>query len=433
MSVPILGAGVTGLSAAYRSGLAAYEAAEHPGGICSSYYVRPGSSQRLYLPPEDGDAYRFEIGGGHWIFGGDPDTLEFIETLAPSERFARRSSVLVPGRSTLVPYPIQNHLRYLPEDEASSALREITTSSPRTDVRTMEEWIDANFGRTLAQLFFHPFHELYTAGLWTTIAPQDAYKSPLDVAAVVEGASHSAPEVGYNTTFRYPKSGLDGLARTLASAADVRYGKRVVEIDTAARTVVFSDGDRVAYDEVIATLPLNRLIELTGAEVRSRPDPYTSVLVVNVGAKRAARCPDDHWVYVARSDADFHRVGFYSNVDASFVPASARDDDTHVSIYVESAFVGGTHPDDGEIQRRIDATIAELRSWEWIDEVDVVDPTWIDVAYTWSWPGSTWVDEAVDALRERGVHAVGRYARWTFQGIADSIRDGLEAGRSFAR
>jgi len=40
--VLILGAGMTGLAAGYASGLPVYEAAEWPGGICSSYCVRPG-------------------------------------------------------------------------------------------------------------------------------------------------------------------------------------------------------------------------------------------------------------------------------------------------------------------------------------------------------------------------------------------------------
>jgi len=38
----ILGAGMTGLAAGRASGFPVYEAEETPGGICSSYYVRPG-------------------------------------------------------------------------------------------------------------------------------------------------------------------------------------------------------------------------------------------------------------------------------------------------------------------------------------------------------------------------------------------------------
>ena len=43
----ILGAGVTGLSAGVVSGLAVFEAEAFPGGLCSSYYIRPGSKKRL--------------------------------------------------------------------------------------------------------------------------------------------------------------------------------------------------------------------------------------------------------------------------------------------------------------------------------------------------------------------------------------------------
>ena len=71
---------------------------------------------------------------------------------------------------------------------------------------------------------------------------------------------------------------------------------------------------------------------------------------------------------------------------------------------------------------------AELQEWGWIDAVEVSDPTWIDVAYTWSWPSSLWKQQALAILQRHGIYQIGRYARWMFQGIADSIRDGLLAG-----
>jgi protoporphyrinogen oxidase len=79
----ILGGGVTGLAAGLSSGLPLFEAAVEPGGICSSYYVRPGSQQRLAQAPSDENAYRFEIGGGHWIFGGDATILHFLRSVTP--------------------------------------------------------------------------------------------------------------------------------------------------------------------------------------------------------------------------------------------------------------------------------------------------------------------------------------------------------------
>ena len=57
----ILGAGMTGLAAAYASGLPVFEASARPGGICSSYYVRPGERERLPSAPSDDEAYRFDL------------------------------------------------------------------------------------------------------------------------------------------------------------------------------------------------------------------------------------------------------------------------------------------------------------------------------------------------------------------------------------
>src|SRR5579862_7448577 len=99
----IVGAGVTGLAAGWASGLPVYEAESSLGGICSSYYVRPNSQQRLPQAPQDGEAYRFELGGGHWIFGGDPVILRFIARRTPVKSYQRRSSVFFPDKNLYVP------------------------------------------------------------------------------------------------------------------------------------------------------------------------------------------------------------------------------------------------------------------------------------------------------------------------------------------
>jgi protoporphyrinogen oxidase len=152
------------------------------------------------------------------------------------------------------------------------------------------------------------------------------------------------------------------------------------------------------------------------------------VLVINIGAKRGERCPDDHWVYIPQSRAGFHRVGFYSNVDVTFLPLSARKAKERVSIYVEKAYLEGQKPDKGEAKALCEAVVRELQEWGWIGEVEVVDPTWIEVAYTWSWPGSRWREKALKTLEEQGIYQIGRFGRWVCQGIAESIKDGLMAG-----
>ncbi|MEM3449612.1 MAG: protoporphyrinogen oxidase-like protein, partial [Nitrososphaerota archaeon] len=192
--------------------------------------------------------------------------------------------------------------------------------------------------------------------------------------------------------------------------------------------VFFEDGSGSRFEILISTLPLNKVLKMAEIELDEPPDPYTSVLVLNIGAERGAECPEEHWVYLPQSRSGFHRVGFYSNVDVTFLPTSGRSDRSRVSIYVERAFQGGKCPVPSEVETYKEEVVKELREWRWIGDVEVVDHTWIDVAYTWSFPGSNWRQKALKFLEERGIYQIGRYGRWVFQGISDSTRDGLLAG-----
>ena len=435
----ILGGGMTGLAAGIASGLPVIEAEDQPGGICLSYYMRPDSSAPYSEPLAPGassgedvdEAYRFENGGGHWIFGGDPVVLEFVRSLMPMHRYGRKSSVYFPKTGAYVPYPIQNNMRHIDQALAVRALDEMANPGPMGS--TMAQWMTSCFGKTLGDLFFEPFNDLYTAGLYTRIAPQDGYKSPVNFSLALKGAFDAAPAVGYNTTYIYPEGGLNRLARLMAAQCDIHYGKRVTQFDTSKREVVFADGSRRDYYRVLSTLPLTSALAMAGLTVPSEPDPYTSVLVLNIGAVKGERCPEDHWLYIPSSDSGFHRVGFYSNVDHAFLPASARASGNRVSIYVERAYLPGARPNAADTRAYGESVVAELQRWGYIGAAEAVHPTWVDVAYTWSWPSSPWKQQAMQALEGVGIYQVGRYGRWIFQGIADSIRDGFIAGSSFKR
>ena len=99
-----------------------------------------------------------------------------------------------------------------------------------------------------------------------------------------------------------------------------------------------------------------------------------------------------------------------------------------MSLYVERAYPGGEKPSETDIAQYVQHSVRELQEWGFIKEVEVVDPTWIDVAYTWSWPGSIWKQQSITKLEQYDIHQVGRYGRWAFQGIAKSIHDGLVIG-----
>jgi protoporphyrinogen oxidase len=214
----------------------------------------------------------------------------------------------------------------------------------------------------------------------------------------------------------------------LAAGCNLQFGKRAVAVDVKNKTISFADGSVTSFQTLISTLPLNQMMAMTGFTGKVEPYPYSSVLVLNIGAVRGNRCPEDHWLYIPQSSAGFHRVGFYSNVDPSFLPAANRDTQNKVSIYIEKAYEGGSKPTEAEIDSYKQQVVKELQNWGFIEDVEVNDPTWIDVAYTWAWPNSNWKQWALEELAHHGIYQAGRYGRWTFNGIAASLIEGLTIG-----
>lgn len=414
MTAAVIGGGLAGLSAGLAGGLPVYEAADRPGGICSTYRK---------------DGFLFEVGGGHWLWGGTAEVVDVIELLSPLASYQRRAAVKIGDQ--LVPFPLQNHLHHLGQGFADRAMADLLPSRRDGDRSTLAGWLRRSFGDTLYETFFGPFHDLYTAGLSHEIAPVDPSKSPVDLKAVVAGARGQSLPGGYNQRFWYPMDGFGTVAAALAASTDLRLGTRAVRLGDGQLTVEGPLGtEELSVDRVVAAVPLDVSVELAGIDV-GEPDPYTSVLVVNIGAQALPSTPAEHWVYVPKSDAGFHRVGFYSNVSPQvFLPAGGRDE--LVSCYVEFSFRGGEHPTRPEVAELMSRCVQELQSWGWIGAVQVVDPTWVDRAYTWRRPGSTWVADATDALNEIGVYPAGRYGRWAIdavgQSIVGSIRDGSAVG-----
>lgn len=414
-STIILGAGITGLCAGYQRKRDVYEASDCVGGICASYYVAP-SQKRLE------GVYRFEKGGGHWIFGKDEALLSKVQSFSWIKSYKRRASVYFPDKDLYVPYPLQNHLYLLPQSIRKKIENEISSPLLNEPPIILKDWLIYNFGKTLSNLFFIPFHDLYTAGLTDKITIQDLFKSPSDRSTMLRGLKRKTAPVGYNTTFVYPQKGLDHLMKQIEQGCKVHYYKRAVRVDVKRKTVYFQDNTKISYSRLISTIPLSEIVKLSQLKRIPPSDPYTSVLVLNIGAKKGKKCPADHWVYVPQSKNGFHRIGFYSNVDSSFLPKNRHKD--LVSIYVEKSFLPYKKPQSIELERLKTGIIKELQDWGYIKEVEVVSPTWIEHAYTWQLPNSEWKEKAISYLSGHAVDSIGRYGAWKFQGILDSMRDG---------
>ncbi len=429
----ILGAGMSGLGSAFVSHLPAYEASSRPGGVCYSYYVDPNGVLRDPQVQDVSGCFRFEPAGGHWMFGMSPDSLARMEKFAAFRKYNRQAAVYLPQSGQLIPFPLQDNLRYLDKPLRDRIVAEVCFDQRGCygENPSLKDWLLQNFGPTLCEVFFFPFNERYTAGLYSDIAPQDAYKSALDRQRVLQGASGNTDDKGYNNIFYYPCDGLDHLIRKISAECTVYFNHAVSGIDTEDRQIYFANGTLLSYDQVVSTIPLNHTVRLCKISDGLDPDPSTAVLVVNIGAVKGSREFSPYqWIYLPSSSSGMHRFGFYNHVDSSFLPINYRNRTDVVSIYAERSFLSASPPGLQEQSLASSAIVKELEDWGIISEAIVVSSTFTDPAYTWSRRGSTWPQHAIRRLAEAGISQIGRYGGWRFQGMLESFEQGLSAGRS---
>jgi protoporphyrinogen oxidase len=357
----ILGGGITGLTAGIKTGYPVYEETEEAGGLCRSY---------------NKNGYRFEKGGGHWIFG-DGKEMDFLRIYSKFNKYERDAGVYYNQKFNS---PIQDNF----------AIIDIPKKG------TLKDWLLNNFSNEMCRLFFNPFNNKYTCGLYQDIVQDDANKSPTDGRI-------------YNGEFYYPQAGTTSLIENIADECDIHYNKKAISLNLKKKHVIFSDGTVIKYNKLISTIPLKNLLTLAGIEATDLIK--TSIHLTNIGAERGHKCPHNHWLYIPDETVPFFRVGFYSNVNKDF--AFIRDG---VSVYVESAFIL-TPP-------KVENIINTLRDWNYIREVDVIDEHIIPTAYTWMTPNHK-REEYLSMLKENGIISTGRYGKWKFQGMLDCVKDGL--------
>ena len=72
--------------------------------------------------------------------------------------------------------------------------------------------------------------------------------------------------------------------------------------------------------------------------------------------------------------------------------------------------------------------LSEVEELNFIGEVIAHDYNFVEIAYTWRRPDSTWVDDAIRILLNYNIVTIGRYANWgKVEGIVESMENAFKA------
>jgi UDP-galactopyranose mutase len=430
----ILGAGLAGLSAAYtlqelgENDWLTFEREDRVGGHARSVEV---------------DGYTFDF-GPHILFAADPEIGALIRDLLGTNFVAqsREAFIYHHAHGLYTRFPFQAHLHGLPSEIVVECLAGLVRALERQArgefrPRNYEEWMRGTFGDGIAEHLMIP----YARKIWT-VEPRemefgwiDRRVPTPDVERIVAGAvGGEVDAVGATAHFWYPKhGGIEALPRALGERVDnVQLEREVERIDLAGRTVVFRDGERVAFDRLIYTLPLFQLADLVGT-VPSRVREacaalrYQGIFCLNLGIDRPD-VSDKHWVYFYEDDFPFHRLSFPANFTPANVPAGKS------SISMEIAFSDARALDRDDVVEHATVALTKAGILRAEDRIELVHALEITPAYViYDLRHSTNIEVIRSWLAEHGVVPAGRFGEWQYLNMDHAMKSGREAAHAVAR
>ncbi len=372
------------------------------------------------------DGFVFDY-AGHFFHFRDPSLHALLMGRLPADALCtvtRRARVIdVDGCE--VDYPYQAHIGALPQPAFIACLRDLwaaeqhrsraASSSTAVPPMSFKAFLHERLGRALCERFLQPYNEkLYATDLDSLDASCMGRFFPVvqfaDVMAALDPTSSTTH--GYNSSFTYPRGGavtyIDALRADLQDD-DLWLNEPVLAIDPVAH-IATTAKRRVRYRQLVTSAPLPRTLAMCGFDVDTAAFTANRVLVFNFGFDKKARA-DAHWIYVARADVPFYRVGFYDVIV----------DGPRASLYVE---IGLPQAGDIDIALLREQTLTGLRTLGFISDHVVVSEHHVvmDPAYVHLTPRSLRAtSDALATLRAHDIHSIGRYGAWTYCSIEDNL------------
>ncbi|MGN6391923.1 MAG: NAD(P)-binding protein [Gemmatimonadales bacterium] len=410
----VVGAGPTGLSAAYHLGADSLLVEQQGtiGGWCRSLVDH---------------GFTFDY-AGHIMFSKDAYVHELYRLLLGDNVHWQDREAWIYSHGVYTRYPFQGALYGLPPAVikecvmgAIEARFGASASKTARAPRNFEEFIYKVWGAGIARHFAIPYNEkLWAMPLEELETSWLGGRVPLpDLEQMIEGALSPVPKpMGPNARFGYPLRGgfqalMEGFLPHLEG--QLRLGTGVVRVSPSRRTATLSDGTAVRYESMISTMPLPRLVALCGDEApaavrkAARGLRHLSVRCVNIGVGRPA-LTEKHWIYYPEETV-FHRIFVQGNASPHCNPPGGFGFTCEITYSPSKPL-----PCDGDalIRRCIDDAIS-------VGFMRADDPVWaanqvdLPVAYVvYDHDRAANVELIREWLAKYGIILAGRYSEWEY-------------------
>ena len=317
MKIAVLGAGVSGLTAARRLhdkgyDVTIYEECSQPGGLAKSRFTK---------------GYLYDPHGGHIFNSKHPEIMEWVFSLLPKENWkytVRNAKIYF--NSKYVSYPFELSLCELDIDDAVECVHDFILSKQGKEPDNYYDWLTWNFGKAIADYYMIPYNEKIWAYPLDKMETQWMQgKMPLPTKKEIirsmllkDPSERKMP----HSTFYYPlNGGIQSMVDAIANGLNIKLNEPVKRIENKEGKW-YVNGER-GYDKIISTIPLPimpKVMELPSQIVAAigglKYNSLTTVLF---------NCPqtDVTWLYIPSHNYRSHRVGYQSTLTPNACPTNS--------------------------------------------------------------------------------------------------------------
>ena len=414
----ILGAGITGLGAAYtlnKSGKSALVVEKDTtyGGLCGNI---------------EKDGFRFDR-FVHFSFT-KKEEVKTIFHESCGELIKHIPNPYNIYHRQWIKHPAQNNLFPLSKEEKAVIINDFK-ARPTVDAacvpKNYEEWLRLQFGNYFAE----HFPMIYTQKYWMKEAKKlrtewvgnRVYQPSLD--EVIAGSqTPNTPVTYYAKEMRYPrKGGYKAFLTSLADVANIEYGMCVAEICPIEKIVRFTNGREIGYKKLYSSLPLPIVID----SIKNVPDivrdaskqlECTSGYHISIALK-TKNIPPYLWWYIYDEDILAARVYSPSLKSPDNVPEGCSS--LQMEVYCKE--------NEYTEQELIKRTVGKLIETGIIKEEDILFyhigfEKYANVIFTEPIYRARKIVR--DWLRKQGVETIGRFGEWDYLWSDQSLLSGLE-------
>ncbi|HZW60597.1 MAG TPA: FAD-dependent oxidoreductase [Candidatus Babeliales bacterium] len=421
-NVVILGAGLTGLSAAYhleKNGFYDYtlfEKEETVGGLCRSI---------------EQDGFTFDL-TGHLLHASDNYVRSLIDNLIGLQHFnyiTRQAYIYSQGRYTHYPYQI--NLFGLPTKIIAECIEGFVTRNPTLKENpSFYDWVLHEFGAGFGNHFFFPYqtkmlaHDIHnlTASWTSRYVPKTSLKQIIDGALTENNGS----DVGYNAHFFYPKYGgtffwVNRFAKHIKNPIKTNFC--VQSIDIQHKKILFANGHIESYNQLINTIPLDTLLhalrEPSSSTLKSSAHKLlcNSVVNFNIGVNNSS-LGDKHWIYYPEHQYPFYRIGFPHNFSSELVPAGCN------ALAGEFSYI---NQPSATIDETLKMAIKQVKTLFNIADQDIKTEKIIYISHgyvIYDFWREQYLPVLLKTLQKQSIYCAGRYAEWKYSSMQDALLDG---------